>query len=94
METIGVTLNITDYADSNNFWPVLEGNQADIWCAAWSASIDPDMYQIYHSSNVVGKEGSTESNHYHIEDATLDEKSLMLEAVMIRLLERSYTKNV
>ena len=74
LETIGVTLNITDYADSNNFWPVLEGNQADIWCAAWGASIDPDMYQVYHSSNVVGKPGSTESNHYHIEDATLDGK--------------------
>lgn len=75
LATIGVTLNITDYADSNNFWPVLEGGEADIWCAAWGATIDPDMYQVYHSSNVVGA-GGTDSNHYGIEDDTLDAKIL------------------
>jgi peptide/nickel transport system substrate-binding protein len=30
------------------------------------------MYQIYHSSNIVGKPGATVSNNYHIEDAQLD----------------------
>ncbi|NLT18287.1 MAG: ABC transporter substrate-binding protein [Clostridiales bacterium] len=73
LATIGVTLNITDYADSNNFWPVLEGNQADIWCAAWGATIDPDMYQVYHSSNAIGA-GGTDSNHYSITDQDLDDK--------------------
>jgi peptide/nickel transport system substrate-binding protein len=29
------------------------------------------MYQVYHSSNIVGKGGS-DSNHYHIADADLD----------------------
>ncbi|HOG61662.1 MAG TPA: hypothetical protein PKX76_10125, partial [Flexilinea sp.] len=38
---------------------------------AWQATIDPDMYQIYHSSNIVGKGGS-DSNHYHIADPELD----------------------
>lgn len=78
LQTIGVTLNIIDYADTDNFWPVLEGNQCDIWCAAWGATIDPDMYQVYHSSNVVGLPGSTENNSYNITDDTLDQK--MIEA--------------
>ena len=30
------------------------------------------MYQVYHSSNVVGLEGSTNSNHYRIQDPELD----------------------
>ena len=43
-----------------------------MWTAAWGSTIDPDMYQVYHSSNVVG-EGGTDSNHYHIRDAQLDQ---------------------
>ena len=34
-------------------------------------TIDPDMYQVYHSTNIVGK-GGTDSNHYHIADTDLD----------------------
>ena len=30
------------------------------------------MYQVYHSSNVVGLEGSTNSNYYRIQDPELD----------------------
>jgi peptide/nickel transport system substrate-binding protein len=30
------------------------------------------MYQVYHSSNVVGLPNSSESNHYRIQDAQLD----------------------
>ena len=44
-----------------------------MWAAAWGATIDPDMYQVYHSSNIYGLPGSTESNHYSIQDAKLDE---------------------
>ena len=47
------------------------------WCAAWQATIDPDMYQVYHSNNIVGK-GGTDSNHYHIADKDLD--TLIMEA--------------
>ena len=48
-----------------------------MWTAAWSATVDPDMYQVYHSSNIVGK-GGTDSNHYAVADAQLDE--LIMEA--------------
>ena len=39
-----------------------------MWVAAWQATADPDMYQLYHS------EGST--NYYKIADADLDEMIL------------------
>jgi peptide/nickel transport system substrate-binding protein len=35
------------------------------------------MYQVYHSTNIVGK-GGTDSNHYHIADTDLD--TLIMEA--------------
>lgn len=44
-----------------------------MWVAAWQATIDPDMYQVYHSNNVVGK-GGTDSNGYAIADPELDAK--------------------
>ena len=53
-------------------WDMLDASSQDIWCAAWQATIDPDMYQVYHSSGIVGRGGS-DSNHYHIDDPTLDQ---------------------
>lgn len=73
-EAIGITLIINDPADSNVLWDALDAGQQELWCAAWGSTIDPDMYQVYHSNNIVGKPGSTESNHYHIADADLDAK--------------------
>lgn len=71
LETIGFELIINDPADSNELWNSLDAGTQELWCAAWGASIDPDMYQIYHSSNVAGLGGS-DSNHYHIQDKELD----------------------
>ncbi len=73
LDSIGITLDINDPADSNQLWNALEAHTQEMWTAAWGSTVDPDMYQVYHSSNVVGLEGSTESNHYGIEDAHLDE---------------------
>lgn len=75
---IGMELKINDPADANILWDALDSGQQELWTAAWGATIDPDMYQVYYSGNVVGLEGSTESNHYHIQDADLD--TLILEA--------------
>lgn len=68
---IGITLEINDPADSNELWNKLESGTAEMWAAAWQATADPDMYQVYHSSNVVGA-GGTESNQYGIQDPELD----------------------
>lgn len=70
---IGMTLKINDPADSNILWDALDAGTQEMWTAAWGTTIDPDMYQVYHSANIPGVEGSTESNHYHIQDAELDQ---------------------
>lgn len=77
LESIGITLNINDPADSNELWNALDAGTQNMWAAAWNATVDPDMYQIYHSSNIVGL-GGTDSNHYHIADEELD--TLIMEA--------------
>lgn len=69
---IGMTLKINDPADANVLWDSIDANTHELWCAAWGAGIDPDMYQVYHSRNVAGG-GGTDSNHYHITDEVLDE---------------------
>lgn len=77
LKTIGFNLIVNDLSDSNVLWDRLEAATQELWCAAWGATIDPDMYQIYHSTNIVGL-GGTDSNHYHIQDADLD--TLIMEA--------------
>ncbi len=72
LATIGIELVINDPSDSNVLWDKLDAGQCQMWAAAWGATVDPDMYQVYHSSNIVGVEGSTNSNHYSITDAELD----------------------
>ena len=69
---IGINLIVTDMTDSSALWDSLDAGEVDMWAAAWGATVDPDMYQVYHSSNQTG------SNHYRIADAELD--SLILEA--------------
>ena len=69
---VGIELVITDPSDSNVLWDTLDAGEAEIWAAAWGATVDPDMYQVYHSSNIVGLEGSTGSNHYSITSEELD----------------------
>ena len=76
-ESIGITLIINDPADSNVLWNRLDAGDQELWCAAWGSTIDPDMYQVYHGNNIVGK-GGTDSNHYHINDEHLNE--LIMEA--------------
>jgi peptide/nickel transport system substrate-binding protein len=72
LEKLGVTLTINDPADSNVLWDALNSGEQEMWTAAWGATIDPDMYQVYYSSNIIGL-GGTGSNHYHIADPKLDE---------------------
>ena len=72
LETIGMELKINDPADANVLWNALDAGTQEMWTAAWGSTIDPDMYQVYHSTNIVGLGGS-DSNHYHIADPKLDE---------------------
>ncbi len=72
LSSIGFTLKINDLSDSAILTDMLNAGTAEIWCAAWQATIDPDLYQAYHSSGIAGRGGS-DSNYYNIDDATLDE---------------------
>ena len=72
LDKIGIELKINDPADSNVLWDALDAGTQNMWCAAWGATIDPDMYQVYHSSGIVGRGGS-DSNHYHIQSDELDQ---------------------
>lgn len=72
LATIGITLKINDPADSNVLWNALDADEQDMWCAAWQATVDPDMYQVYHSSSTVTGSGTSTSNHYNIALDALD----------------------
>ena len=65
LETIGMKLIVTDLSDSSGLWDAIDARQVDMWCAAWGATIDPDMYQIYYSdvANFAGDQG-TGTNPY------------------------------
>lgn len=69
LESIGIKLIVNDVGASvwNN---ALESNTAELWAAAWNSTVDPDMTQVYHSTNAHGK--GTNSNHYSVDDAELD----------------------
>lgn len=71
LSELGLTLTVNDPADPNAMWNSVHANTHELWCAAWQATVDPDMYQVYHSTNTVGG-GGTGSNHYNIADAKLD----------------------
>ncbi|MCR4671806.1 MAG: ABC transporter substrate-binding protein [Lachnospiraceae bacterium] len=70
--TIGVTLTIQDLTNSSDLWDALSAGTGEMWAAAWGASQDPDMYQIYFSGKFSdAKEGG--SNYmYKIADEELD----------------------
>ena len=66
---IGLTLQINDVSDGNILWDGLGAGTVEMWAAAWQATPDPDMYQIYYSENIPENGGT---NHYHIQDSQLD----------------------
>ena len=70
LDSLGIKLQVNDVGTSvwNN---ALESNTAMMWAAAWQSTVDPDMTQVYSSANAHGN--GTNSNHYSVDDAALDE---------------------
>jgi peptide/nickel transport system substrate-binding protein len=64
IEKLGGILDISD-TDGSVFFDRLNSGGWDIFVAAWGATPDPDMYQVYYSSGP--------SNHYKLTNAQLDE---------------------
>jgi len=74
---IGIELVVKDLANSSDLWDGIEADQVPMWAAAWGATVDPDMYQIYFSGN--GSQEAGGSNYmYDIADDELN--SLILNA--------------
>ena len=74
---IGMELVVKDLANSADLWTGIEADQVPMWCAAWGATPDPDMYQVYYSGSQGGEAGG--SNYmYDIADEELDK--LIVEA--------------
>lgn len=65
LASIGITLTVNDMANASDLYASYQTGVAELWCAAWQATADPDMFQLYHS------EGST--NYYQIYNDELDE---------------------
>ena len=89
LEKIGVHLIVTDLSDSTQLWDTIEADQADMWAAAWNATVDPDMYQIYFSG-MDGKAAGGSNYMYDINDAELNQ--LILDARAS--LDQSYRKTL
>lgn len=88
---IGITLTVKDLTNSSELWDALDARTVDIWCAAWSATVDPDMYQIYYSDVANGGANAGGSNYmYAIADEELDE--LIMDARTSA--DQSYRKSV
>ena len=75
---IGINLIVTDLTNSSELWTGLEAEQVEMWCAAWGATIDPDMYQIYFSGDDSGRAAGGSNYMYDINDAELNQ--LILDA--------------
>ena len=65
LKTIGINLQVNDIVQAADLYATYQSGEADMWAAAWGATPDPDMFQLYHT------DGAT--NYYAISDAELDE---------------------
>ena len=67
--TIGITLDVRKIAEESDMWISISTGQAQLWCANWNASIDPDYESRYHGSNIGNGTGY---NFYRIDDEELN----------------------
>ncbi len=71
LDEIGFDLIVSDMANFAELTNAVNGGTAEMFAMAWQATVDPDMYQIYHS------EGGSNEKSYWIKDAELDELIMM-----------------
>ena len=72
-DEMGLDFTVTDLKDSSALWDAIEAGTCQMWTAAWGATVDPDMYQIYYSGVASGLEAGGSNYMYDIADAELDE---------------------
>lgn len=67
LKELGFQLIVTDISNFSELTNAVNAGTAELFALAWTASADPDMYQIYHS------QGSSNEKAYHLKDKQLDE---------------------
>lgn len=88
LKTIGVTLDVRDVPNINDMWNGLDAGTVGVWVAAWGATLDPDMTQLYHSTSM----GDSGTNHYDIADSDLDKLIEDAKALTDRAARKSMYK--
>ena len=73
LKTIGFNLIVTDLTNSSELWTGLEAETVGLWVAAWGATVDPDMYQIYYSGIETGLAAGGSNYMCDICDPELDQ---------------------
>lgn len=91
LDSIGISLEIKDLTDQNDLINALSSGTQEMWVAAWNASLDPELYQTYHSDNILGESG-LDSNYYNISDYKLDSKIANAEVSTKRTYRKSLYK--
>lgn len=91
LDAIGAKLIVDDRSGTATLWTDLDAGTVGMWTAAWQASVDPDMHQVYHSSNIVGA-GGTDSNHYGLQDEALDDLIMQARASSDRTVRKNIYK--
>ena len=87
---IGIKLVVKDLSDSSELWTGIEADNVPMWCAAWGATPDPDMYQVYYSGVGTKNEPGGSNYMYDIADKELDK--LILDAR--KSMDQSYRKQM
>ena len=90
LASVGVTLNVVDVPYADEMWGGIAEDRVDMWCAAWGATPDPDMYQVYYSGVESGLEPGGSNYMYDIADPELDR--LILQAR--NSVDQGYRKSV
>ncbi|MBQ8264391.1 MAG: ABC transporter substrate-binding protein [Oscillospiraceae bacterium] len=71
LKEIGFNFIVTDMSNFAEMTNSVNAGTAEMFAMAWQATVDPDMYQIYHSN------GGSNEKSYWIKDAELDELIMM-----------------
>jgi peptide/nickel transport system substrate-binding protein len=71
LKEIGFDLIVTDVSNFSELTNAVNAGTAELFAMAWTASADPDLYQIYHSR------GGSNEKSYSLKDPKLDELILL-----------------
>ena len=84
LKQIGFHLIVTDVSNFSELTNAVNAGTAELFAMAWTASADPDMYQIYHS------QGGSNDKSYSLKDPQLDELILLARQSM----DQAYRKTL